>query len=56
MKGCSGDEDIVERLSAMSPMADDDTREGLHSTLRQLHGDTEGEAARLTWKQNIRQV
>jgi hypothetical protein len=38
----------------MSPFTADDTREGLHSKLRQLHGDTEGEAERLTWRQRIR--
>ena len=50
----SGEDDIVIALAALSPFTAADTREGLHSKLRQLHGDTEGEAERLTWRQRIR--
>ena len=38
----------------MSPITADDKREGLQSKLRQLHGETQGKAERLTWKQKTR--
>ena len=38
----------------MSPYTVEDTREGLHSKLRQVHGETEGDARWLTWKQKTR--
>ena len=38
----------------MSPFTADDTSEGLQSKLRQLHGETQGKAERLTWKQKTR--
>jgi hypothetical protein len=53
-QGGTDEDDIVRGVAAMSPFTADDTREGLHSKLRQLHGDTEGEAERLTWRQRIR--
>ena len=48
------EDDVVEGVAAMSPFTADDTREGLHSKLRQVHGDTEGAAENLTWSQKTR--
>ena len=48
------EDDVVECVAAMSPFTADDTREGLHSKLRQVHGDTEGAAENLTWSQKTR--
>ena len=54
IKGGTNEDDIVRGVAAMSPFTADDTREGLQSKLRQLHGETQGEAERLTWKQKTR--
>ena len=40
----------------MNPCTEDDTREGLHAKLRQVHGDVEGDASELTWKHKTRCV
>ena len=52
--GRSEEDDIVEALAAFSPFTPDDTKKGLQSKLKQLHGDTEGAAENLTWKQRTR--
>jgi hypothetical protein len=53
-QGGTDEDDIVRGVAAMSPFTADDKREGLQSKLRQLHGETQGEAERLTWKQKTR--
>ena len=54
LKESAVEDDVVEGVAAMSPFTADDTREGLHSKLRQVHGDTEGAAENLTWSQKTR--
>lgn len=52
----SAETEVVEKLAAMSPLTDDDTRAGLRTALQKVHGDIPVGAEGTKWKQRTRYV